>query len=191
MNRRSTLKGILAIGVLGVSSFSTYKWFNFHRDVDPKSIISFKALIAELAETIIPLTDTPGAKAAKVEDYIINELVNCTSRVGQNIFLNGLEGIEDYTMREFNKSYLDCKLVERNQVLEYFEAQSNYPYPVFNKIQKRLIGEPFFIVLKRLTVEGYCYSKVGATQGLAYDYIPGFYEACIPLKPNQKSWATK
>lgn len=191
MNRRTTLKGILAIGVLGVSSFSTFKWFNYHRYVDPKSIISYKTLIAELAETIIPLTDTPGAKATKAEDYIINVILNCTDLVDQNIFLNGLKSLEEYAVNKFDKSYLNCALNEQYQILEHFEAKSNYSYQIINKINKKVFGEPFFTKLKRLTVEGYCNSEIGATQGLAYDYIPGNYESCIPLQSNQKSWATK
>jgi hypothetical protein len=61
---------------------------------------------------------------------------------------------------------------------------------MLNKINKKLFGESFFFKLKELTIEGYCLSQPGATIGLAYDYIPGKYEGCTPLKPNQKSWAT-
>ncbi|MFA4870511.1 MAG: gluconate 2-dehydrogenase subunit 3 family protein [Pedobacter sp.] len=191
MDRRTTLKGILTFGFLGISSFSAYKWFFFHRSVDPTSIISYKDLIAELAETIIPLTDTPGAKAAKVENYILNVMLNCTQTLEQNIFLNGLKNVEEFALNRFNKTYSECVLTERYQILEYFEAKSVYSYQIINKINKRLFGQSFFTQLKNLTVEGYCNSQVGATQGLAYDYIPGSFQSCIPLKPNQKSWATK
>ncbi|MEQ7799529.1 gluconate 2-dehydrogenase subunit 3 family protein [Pedobacter sp. ASV1-7] len=191
MDRRTTLKGILTLSFLGVSSFSAYKWFFFHKSIDSSSIIAYKELIAELAETIIPLTDTPGAKAANVENYILNVILNCTETVEQNIFLNGLRNIERYAMDKYDKSYLKCTLDERNQILEHFEAKSVYPYQIINKINKKLFGKPFFTQLKNLTVEGYCNSHIGATQGLAYDYIPGSFESCIPLKSHQRSWATK
>lgn len=144
MDRRTTIKGIFTFGFLTISSFSVYKWMNFHRVVNSQSISSYKDLIAELAETIIPLTDTPGAKAAKVENYIINVLLNCTDKVGQNIFLTGLRDVEEYTMGTFNKSFLKCNLNERNQTLKYFEDKSIYPYKTLNKISNKFFGEPFF-----------------------------------------------
>ncbi|MGY0037942.1 gluconate 2-dehydrogenase subunit 3 family protein [Pedobacter sp. NJ-S-72] len=55
----------------------------------------------------------------------------------------------------------------------------------------KFLGIPFFIILKQLTVEGYCTSQTGATKGLAYDYIPRTFASCIPLTKNQRSWATK
>ena len=191
MNRRTTIKGILTFGFLGISSFSAYRWIRFHRSIDSRSILVYKELIAELAETIIPETDTPGAKAAKAENYIIGVLLNCTDKVGQNIFLNGLRDVEEYALHQFKKDFFKCNYNERHQILAYFEAKSVYPYRIINKINNKFLGEPFFIKLKSLTVEGYCYSEIGATQGLAYDYIPGSYKSCVPLKPNQKSWATR
>lgn len=191
MDRRTTIKGILTLGFLGISSFSAYKWIYFHRSVDSRSILLYRELIAELADTIIPTTDTPGAKAVKAENYIINVLLNCTDKVGQNIFLNGLQDVEEFTKSKFDKDFFRCTVDERNHILKHFEDKSAYPYQIINKINNKIFGEPFFLSLKKLTVEGYCYSEIGATQGLAYDYVPGSYESCIPLKPNQKSWATK
>jgi hypothetical protein len=41
-----------------------------------------------------------------------------------------------------------------------------------------------------LTCLGYYTSEIGATKALKYVHIPGKYEACIPLQPGQKAWAT-
>lgn len=191
MDRRSTIKGMFIVGVLGISSFSGYKWLSLNRKIESESILILKDLITELAETILPLTDTPGAKAAKAEDYIINILLNCTDKREVNIFLNGLYDVEEYAVDYFKKSFLKCNEYERNQILLYFEHKSTYKSKILNKVNNKFLGEPFFIKLKRLTAEGYCYSKVGATQGLAYDYIPGSFEPCIALMPGQKSWATR
>jgi hypothetical protein len=51
-------------------------------------------------------------------------------------------------------------------------------------------ADPFFALLKELTVLGYCTSELGATQGLAYLAVPGEYRGCVGLRPGQKSWAT-
>lgn len=164
---------------------------DLHKKLNLNSFLVYKELIAELSETIIPKTDTPGAKDAGVENYIINVLVNCTGQVEQNKFLNGLIDLQDYTQKKFNKSYFKCNLNERTFILTHFEDKGVYSYQILNKINNKFLGGSFFSLLKNLTIEGYCFSKIGATEGLAYDYIPGSYEACIPLSASQKSWATK
>lgn len=191
MNRRSTIKGLIGISLVGISSFSVFKWINLNHKADLNLINSYRALLAELADTIIPTTDSPGAKEANVQDFIINVIVNCTGNLEQNKFLNGLKDLEEYTYNKYGRSFDKCELSQRNSVLKYFENRDSYSYPILNKINNKLLGQPFFTKLKNLTVEGYCVSKIGATQGLVYDYIPVNYEACIPLKPNQKSWSTK
>ncbi|MFC4210482.1 gluconate 2-dehydrogenase subunit 3 family protein [Pedobacter lithocola] len=191
MNRRTSIRSILALSALGISSFSAYKWFDLHQKISLSQLTDFKLLITELAETIIPETDTPGAKSAGVHNYIINVLHNCTSKVEQNKFLNGLESVTSFTQNKFNKPFERCNSVQRTEILKHFEENDTYRYQILNKINNKLVGRPFFTLLKQLTIEGYCSSELGASQGLSYDYIPGSYIACMPLKSNQKSWATK
>lgn len=191
MNRRSYFKRILVLGALGGASFSIFKWKELTRQVDPVLLWSKKDLVAELSEIIIPETDTPGAKSANVADYIIKVLINCMDIKKQNKFCSGLELVESHSMRNYGKSFLNCSDQEKQTVFEYIANHSGFSYRILNRINKKIFGESFYITLKDLTIEGYCMSKPGATQGLAYDYIPGNFEACIKLKPNQKSWATK
>lgn len=191
MNRRTSIKSFLGVCIVGVSSFSAYKWFSLTKGVDAKVLFSYKPLIAELAETIIPTTDTPGAKAAGVENFIVNVLINCTDSRVQHKFLNGLNNLENYTLDKYNKTFFKCNDDERIDILKYFETSDIYSIHIFNKINDKIFGQSFFSKLKSLTIEGYASSKLGATKGLAYDYIPVNYEACIPLRKNQKSWATK
>lgn len=191
LNRRTSIKSILAFSFIGVSSFSIYKWANVHQNFDVAKFLAHKELIIELAETIIPETDTPGAKKAGVENYIINVIVNCKTKLEQNKFLNGLRDVEKYALNVFEKSFVKCSIDEKNSILTYFSDKDVYSTEILNKINKRVFGETFFLQLKHLTIEGYCQSEIGATYGLSYDYIPVYYEPCIIMKSNQKSWATK
>jgi hypothetical protein len=50
---------------------------------------------------------------------------------------------------------------------------------------------PFVKTLKELVVLGYATSKIGATQALAYDHVPGRYRGCVPLTAGQRTWATR
>jgi hypothetical protein len=191
VNRRTYLKNALMVGGLGLTSFSVFKWFDINTPVSADKLWAKQNLIAALAEVIIPATDTPGAKEALVHQYIISVILNCNNFRQQNIFMNGLEDLEKDTADTYNKDFLNCTLAEKEAVMRHFSEHADYSFRILNKVHDKLWGETFYTKLYHLTVEGYCLSKPGATQGLAYDYIPGHYEACIPLKPNQKSWATK
>lgn len=191
MDRRDAIKGIFVVGAVGGAGYAGFRAFELHREANLKSFIEKKDLIAELADTIIPTTSTPGAKAAKAEGFIISILSNCTSNVEQNLFLEGLEKVERYCGRNFNKHFSACSSSQRFSVLAHFEKSELYDSKLLNKINNKFFGTSFFAKLKELTVQGYCNSFVGSSEGLAYNYIPGHYFACIPLKPNQKSWATK
>ena len=52
-------------------------------------------------------------------------------------------------------------------------------------------GTPFVKALKSLTVLGYATSRIGATQALADNQVPGRYRGCIDLAPGQRAWAER
>lgn len=191
MNRRNSLKAIASLLFLGVSSTAVYEWFKAGSSIDFNLLLEKKTLIAELAETIIPRTSTPGAKDAKVEEYILRMLESCTTEREKHTFFNGLINLEEYALDNYGSSFISCSPENKNKILKHFEDKSHYNTLIFNKINKKLLGKPFFIKLKELTVQGYCNSQLGATKGLAYDYVPSTYQACIKIGPNQRSWATK
>ena len=191
MNRRSAIKGVLAFSFLGASVFSLTKFFGVSDPIGRSHFLNYKTLIAELAETIIPRTDTPGAKDAKVEDYIITMLVNCTDEQLKRKFLDGLKDVQEVSLDKFDRKYEDCNMPEKVIILKEFEHRSIFEKGLLKKVENKLWGQSFFVELKNLTVRGYFTSKLGATECLAYDYVPGKFEACIPLTTNQNSWATK
>ncbi|WP_231490808.1 gluconate 2-dehydrogenase subunit 3 family protein [Pedobacter sp. Leaf170] len=191
MNRRVSIKYALGLGLMGIFSFSTFEWRRLHKTIDLKSLQKSKTLISELAETIIPETDTPGAARAGVSTYIINILSNCSSVVEQNRFLNGLQEVESYALTAYDNSFIDCSANERIEILNFFKSKDEYIIPFMNRVHKKVFGPPFFTSLKRMTVEGYCMSELGATQGLAFNFVPGRYNGCTVLQRNQKAWATK
>ena len=168
-----------------------FKWFDLNKPIDAAVLWDKKAVIAELAELIIPRTDSPGAKDAGVPTYIINVILNCNPVRQQHKFCEGLLALENYAEDQYGRNFLKCDATQKAAVLQHSAQNADYSIAILNKINNKYFGQSFFSKLKGLTVEGYCLSMAGATQGLAYDYIPGKYEACIPLKPNQKSWATK
>jgi hypothetical protein len=191
MDRRTSIKGLFILTITLVSSASIWKWLTLNTEPDIDYLSKKKILIAELAELIIPKTDTPGAKDAHVEDFIIGMITYCTDKKTGNNFITGLEKLEKHSIRNYDNPFMECSQHQKLEMLNYFESHSVYNYTILNKIDNKIFGKPFIIKLKELTVQGYCTSQEGATKGLAYDFIPGQFEPCIPLNHHQKSWATK
>lgn len=191
MKRRKAIINIFLIATAGITSVIGYELFESKKTPNLKSLSDYKMLLAELAEVIIPATDTPGAKDAKVEEFILNFIFNCEDLREQNNFADGLKNIQEYSYRYYDLPFEKCSLKNKIEILHHFESKGVSSSKIFNKVRTKIFGKSFFSQLKELTVMGYCTSEIGATQGLVYDYIPVVYESCIPLLPNQKSWATK
>jgi hypothetical protein len=191
MKRRKAIGSILLAGGATAAGFGGYKWYSLTKTPDKNYLFDKKSLLAELAETIIPATDTPGAKEAGVADFMIQFLNNCTDTKTLNRFVNGLQELEDYTRSRYHHEFNECSSEEKQAVLNYFDQQSRPLNTLFEKVKNKYSGIPFFVTLKTYTVHGYCISEKGAGLGMHYIAVPGKYLSCIPLEPNQKAWATK
>lgn len=191
VNRRKAIKNIFFFSVATSVGFGGYKLYKIKKKSSIHIIQRYEDLIAEIAETIIPATNTPGAKQAKVQEFIINFITDCTPNDEQNTFLEGLRDVEEYCESQYQTQFVVCTYIQKVEVLKYFEQQGVYKNNMINKIKNKWFGQTFFIQIKSLTVRGYCMSFQGATKGLAYDFIPGNYQPCLPLQLNQRSWATK
>jgi len=144
-----------------------------------------------LADTIIPATDSPGARDAAVGGFILKMVRDCTDKKSQNNFIRGFADLMDRTGEKGGTPFGQRSLAERTAILTHFEQQGKPYSGVLGKVQHRLSGDSFFTILKRYTILGYCSSRRGATEGLRYDYIPGRYDGKVPLQPGQRSWATQ
>lgn len=194
MNRRNYLKSLLALTGLGIGSFTFFKWLDPGK---PLGVITFQDwkersyLISELAEIIIPETDTPGAKQAGVQNYIISVMSMCCDQQQQKAFYSGLKDVDDFAKTNFGKTFLECDSTSRHIIVEHFRSSLFESSALLLKIKNKFVGKSFYFTLRELTVEGYCTSYLGATNALSYDPIPGTYNSCISLSSQQKSWATK
>lgn len=137
------------------------------------------ALLAEMADTIIPDTDTPGAKAAKVEEFIVVTVEACLPPKQRDAFWMWLDAAEKQCISTYGRSYTACTTDERNSLMRSLEAMTKTAPP----------DQPaFFSMLKSMTMHGYFTSEIGATQALNYDPIPGQWIADMPIDGNTKAW---
>jgi hypothetical protein len=190
MNRRKAIFRISAAGLgLGLAA-GGYRWWAQVKRPDMAYATKNVDLIAALAETIIPRTGTAGARDVKAHEFILKMVRDCTIRKEQNTFIDGLRDIQEYCGSRFGRTYDRCTLAEQAVALTHFQEKGRPMAGKAGKLQARLTGRSFYAILKDYTVEGYCTSRAGATEGLAYQYIPGSYRGCLPLQPGQRSWAT-
>lgn len=180
---------ILGGGV--AATYSGYRLYNIAKSPDFQFLNENKALIADLAEAIIPRTNTPGAKDVKAEEVIITLIKNVADKKTQNNFIEGLKDTDQYSQNQYQKAFTSLTAPEQIKVLEHFAGKGRNFSGLLGKAKNKFLGKSFFDILKSYTTVAYCTSRQGATETLAYDYVPGRYEACIPLSPRQRSWATK
>lgn len=143
------------------------------------------AFMDEVAETIIPTTNTPGAKAAKVGAFMNVMVADCYEEKDQKLFVEGIGMIETSAKSMYNKGFMDLSADQRSALLN----QVNKELKAYNDTKKD--GDPnhYFGLMKQLTLLGYFTSEVGATQALRYVAVPGKYEGCIPYAKGDRAWA--
>jgi Gluconate 2-dehydrogenase subunit 3 len=121
-------------------------------------------VLAEVVETIIPETDTPGAKAARVHVFIDLMLKDCVAPAEQAEVRRTLDTL--------GEGFLKATPLERQAQLQKTDSAG-------------------IRLMKELTLVGYFTSEIGATKALAYVAVPGEYRGCLDLTPAQRAWATR
>ena len=179
MNRREVIKNV-ALMLGGAFSAPTVMAMNHWEQTTQVqgNIATFsltenqQKIVAEIAEIIIPRTDTPGAKDVGVPAFIEMMLKDCYKTPEHQSFMEGLISMERVKFLELNAD-------ERRGALKLLEQET-----------KKNIGKvtPFWRLIKELTLLGYFTSEAGLKASFEYVQIPGKLEN-IKIKPNQKSYA--
>lgn len=139
-------------------------------------------LVAQIAECILPKTETPGAIDAGVYSYVDIHMKNNETVENQKKFREGLAIFEATSNHAFGKSFLKCSKEEKIELLKKEEAQA------MEKINANPDEYTFWFSIKELTFLGYFTSEAGSKQFLKYDPIPGDYKGCIPLEEVGGTW---
>ena len=145
-------------------------------------------LVTEVAEIIIPKTDTPGAKDTGVPGFIDLMLKDVYSKEDQDHYLAGLKAFDDEAKKEYGDAFIDLDNEQRTAFVKKVHNAAVEAERATTPAPKR----PFILMTKELTMLGFFTSEPGATQVLQYIAVPGSYKGCIPLSEagNGKTWAT-
>ncbi|AMX03428.1 gluconate 2-dehydrogenase subunit 3 family protein [Microbulbifer thermotolerans] len=144
--------------------------------------VAHRELVAELADMILPDTDTPGARRAGVPQFI-ETLFSQFTPGHRARFLRGLEEVNARASVEASDGFLRADATARERIVERMDREA------FSGGDSSRYS--FFREFKELTLIGYYTSEAGASRELRYVSVPGDYRGCVPLAEIGRSWATE
>jgi len=136
------------------------------------------ALLDEVADTILPDTKTPGAKAAHTGAFMAVMVTDSYDDQQQATFR---DGVQKLTAAGFMTKAPAERLV--------FLAQLDKDAKAYMDSRARGAPTHYFRQLKELTLLGYFTSEIGVTQAMRYRETPGRYDPCVPYTPGETAWA--
>lgn len=142
-------------------------------------------LLDEIAETMLPETSTPGAKAAAVGPFIAMMVADTYYPDDQQIFLDGLQDLQTRCLVSYGAHFQVVTAAQRLQLVEMLDLEQ------WTYMNDRPNGAPahYFRMLKELALLGYFTSEIGYTQAMRYMETPGRYDPCAPYADGETQWA--
>jgi hypothetical protein len=168
------------------------------------------AFLDEVAETIIPATTTPGAKAAMVGEFMKVMVTDCYTEAQQTAFTNGIAALEEACKKANGKFFIQCTPAQRHDLLVSLEkeakdfnakrdteenpkreaidkANSSLPWTDHKEFESA--PSHYYTMMKQLTLLGFFTSKTGMTETLRHLPVPGKYDGAFPYAKGDKAWA--
>ena len=115
--------------------------------------------VLEMSERIIPSDDSsPGAKAAKVNEYI-DLIISESPDPTKQAWRDGLAAINKMSRERFGKPFADATTDQQTELLRTISANEKSP---------QTVEEKFFRTIKYATIDGYYTSEIGIHKELHY-----------------------
>ncbi len=143
------------------------------------------SLLDEIADTILPTTKTPGAKAAKVGQFMTVMVNDCYDSKDQKTFHEGMGKLDDFSNKTYDNSFMKITPQQRHDLLVKLDAEQKD----YMKNKKPDDPSHYFRMMKELTLLGYFTSEIGCTQARRYVETPGRFDGCVPYAKGDKAWA--
>ena len=129
-----------------------------------------------LTATLIPTTDTPGAKETSSSLFILKMLDDCSSKDDQDKFFRGMQQLDDAAKKTTGTSFAAATAPQREALLIAIG-------------DKKIPGEElafFYSTARKLTILAYSSSQYFLTKVQVYELVPGRWHGCIPVKQQLK-----
>lgn len=174
MDRRTALAGM--VGLFGAGLFAPLaRAVEYHPDPvintgAPQAVFTpaQRTLVSALSERVLPTTDTPGAVAAGVPDYIEHMLGDWAIDDERATIIDGLTAIDARSMADYQMPAAKASAAQQDILLKH---------AMNGEIAG---GKPFFNAFRQLVITGYYTSEVGITQERHYLPVPGDYDGAYP-----------
>jgi hypothetical protein len=165
------------------------------------------AYLNEIAETILPQTSSPGAKAANVGQYMTVMVNDCYEAADQKIFREGMDDLDKRSEKQYDAGFMKISPQQRKELLikldaevkdhqkkrnEFNKAENQKEKEAIakgGKYEKKLQPAHYFQMMKELTLSGYFTSEIGMTKARRYTPVPGRFDPCVPYTKGEKAWA--
>ena len=176
------------------------------------------AFLDEVADTILPTTSTPGAKAAQTGAFMAMMVRDAYDEKDRKAFRDGMTAIDDASKKAHGVGFMQATPQQRLTVLEQLDRDQkavsdireannrNRSLAWLNDQRQELApggqgksnpapaitDDPpkhYFRMMKELALLGYFTSEIGMTQAQRYIETPGRYDPCVPYAPGEKTWA--
>lgn len=134
------------------------------------------ATLDQATELIMPATDTPGARAAGVTEFLAVIVGEWDTPQDRERFMQGLANLDVRSREKFGKDFVDG--TEPDQVALLTELDNEVQAM---RSRNQSTQQNFYHRLKGLTLYGYYTSEAGMTQELHDQIIPGRYDGCAPF----------
>ena len=207
MNRRDAIGRVALLmggAVIGADFFISGCKNNSSKDVNDLFTTDHVAFLNEVADTILPTTSSPGAKAANVGQFMAVMVRDCYSPPDQKTFMEGVSKLDDASNKKFSKKFIDLAPEQRTELLIGLDKeQKDYTAQQSKAMEAEKLKHKddtkykapdkenhYFRMIKELTLLGYFTSEIGATKALRYVAVPGRYDGCVPYKKGDRAWAT-
>lgn len=142
-------------------------------------------LMDEIAETILPKTNTPGAKDAGVGPFMALYVNDCYKPEDQKVFIDGLATIEKLSKEKYGSGFMAIKPEQRTELLNALNKEQE----AHNEKKGKDDPKHYFRMMKEITLLGFFTSEPGATKALRYVAVPGKYDGCLDYKKGDRAWA--
>jgi len=147
--------------------------------------------VVAMIDLIIPATTTPGAKEARVNEFIDVILTDWATPEERDRFLKGLDGVDPQSESLFGKKFTQSSVAQQTALVRALDDSVDWhreitlhssSVPARDR-ETQLHGE-FFRVFKTMTVHGYYTSEIGFTKELQLEIIPGAQHGCtnVPVR---------
>jgi len=144
-------------------------------------------LLDDMAETLLPETETPGARAAGVGPFVAMMVADLYEEPEQRLLVDGIRQFDQRCRSETGKSFGDASAAERLAVMQAVDREQ------VDYMAARGDDTPvhYFRLFKELALLGYFTSEVGYTYATRYVETPGRYEPCVDYEAGERAWASR